>query len=229
MQAEDLGIRRLLVPKTSPAFSALGLLLADYLVDAKRSYITPARRADPARINALLGELEEQARRELAVAGITAADVVFERSLNVCYPGQTFDMSVPAVLSDGRMGAGDLERTIEAFHDLHEELHTYAVREEEPVVRAVRVQSIGRTRKPRLPSLEPASVPVERARRGARPAFFGGRFLDTPVYDGDRLGFGHRLDGPAIVEERFTTLVLYPGHQAELDAHGNYVVTIAGA
>jgi N-methylhydantoinase A len=60
-----------------------------------------------------------------------------------------------------------------------------------------------------------------------RQAYFDGKFVDTPVYDGGRLGHGHRIEGPAIVEERFTTIVLARGHSAELDAHDNYVVTVA--
>jgi len=63
------------------------------------------------------------------------------------------------------------------------------------------------------------------ALRSRRPLCFDGRFADTPVYDGERIGHGHRVDGPAVVEERFTTLVVYPGWTAELDRHGNYVVT----
>jgi N-methylhydantoinase A len=226
MQAAELGIERLLVPKTSPAFSALGLLIADHLVDAKRSYITPAGRADPERINALLGELEEEAAREFRAAGIGREEVLFERSLNVCYPGQTFDMTVPAVLSDDRMTQASLERTIEAFHNLHEALHAYAVRDEEPVVRAVRVHAIGRTPKPPQPLRQPSSAPVETARVGHRQAYFHDRFLATPIFEGARLDCGHRLEGPAIVEERFTTIVLCPGQQAELDAHGNYVIEV---
>jgi N-methylhydantoinase A len=66
---------------------------------------------------------------------------------------------------------------------------------------------------------------VSGALRSRRPAFFDGRFVDTPVYEGDSLGCGHRIEGPAIVEERFTTLVVYPGWTAELDRHGNTVVT----
>ena len=61
---------------------------------------------------------------------------------------------------------------------------------------------------------------------GRRRAYFDGSFVETPIYDGARLGPGHRLEGPAIVEERFTTLVLYPGHKAEIDPLGNYVVTL---
>jgi N-methylhydantoinase A len=225
-QAEELGIRRLLVPKTSPAFSALGLLIADYTVEAQRSYIAPTGRADPAHINTLLAEMEDEARAELRLAGLRPEDIDYHRFLTLCYPGQTFDMPVPAATRDGRLGEGDLERTVEAFHDLHQELHTYAMRDEEPVLRGVRVQAVGRTPKPSLGAATGAAGGPADARIGRRPAFFGGRFVDTPVYDGERLGPGHRLEGPAIVEERFTTIVLDPGHRAELDADGSYAIEI---
>ncbi len=226
-QAEELGITKLIVPKTSPAFSALGLLVADYVVDIQSSYITPAGRAEAARVNALLDDMEARARSELSLAGLGDSDVEFERYLNICYPGQNFDMSVPAVLRDGRMTQAGVADTIEGFHNLHEELHAYAVREEEPIIRAVRLHAVGRTVKPprvRYPAL---GASAEAALRGRRSAYFDGRFVDTPVYDGDRLGSGHRLEGPAIVEERFTTIVLYPGHTAELDDAGNYRIQIS--
>jgi N-methylhydantoinase A len=227
MQADELGIRKLLVPKTSPAFSALGLLIADYVVDTQRSYIAPSGRAEVARVNELFEELERHAESELEAARLSRDDLVFRRFVNLCYPGQTFDMAVPAVTRDGRMGPGDLERTVEAFHDLHEELHAYAVRDEEPVIRSVRVQTQGVTDKLALRPVPEARGPASDAIRQRRPAWFEGRFVDTPVYDGDRLGAGHGIEGPAIVEERFTTLVLYPGQHALLDAHGNYEVTLA--
>jgi len=227
MQADELGIRELLVPKTSPAFSALGLLLADYAVDTQRSYITPSGRAQADRINELLAEMEQHAERELRAAGLAKRDLVFHRFLNVCYPGQTFDMAVPAVCrADGRLGPEELARTVEAFHDLHEELHAYAVRDEEPVIRAVRVQTIGQTAKPSLREYPRADTPVRSALRSRRQAFFAGRFQDTPVYDGEKIGHGHRIEGPAIVEERFTTIVIYPGQTAELDRFGNYLIAL---
>ena len=226
-QAEELGIRELIVPKTSPAFSALGLLIADYVVDAQRSYIAPASRARAEQVNVLFGELERAASEELAAARIGADDLDFQRFLTLCYPGQTFDMPVPAVTSEGRMSEADLAATIEAFHDLHEELHTYAVRDEEPIVRAVRLQTTGRTPKPPPRRFLPGEGPVERALRARRSAWFDGAFVDTPVYDGEQIGAGDRIEGPAIVEERFTTIVLYPGHTAELDELGCYRIKIA--
>ncbi len=169
----------------------------------------------------------EQAERELRAAGLARGDLVFHRFLNLCYPGQTFDMAVPAVTrADHRMGEAELARTVDAFHDLHEELHAYAVRDEEPVVRAVRVQTIGQTAKPTLSEYPRVATPVSSALRSRRQAWFGGRFEDTPVYDGEKIGHGHRIEGPAIVEERFTTIVIYPGQTAELDRYGNYVIAL---
>ena len=223
-QAEELGIRRLIVPKTSPAFSALGLLIADHAIDLQRSYITPAGRGTEARVNALLDDLERLAWEELGRAGVPGSEIELERALNVCYPGQTFDLTVPATLHGERMAAGDLARTVEAFHDLHEERHTYAVREEEPILRGVRLRATGRTPKPPAGACAPARGPLEDALRGRRPVYFDSGFVDTPIYDGDRLGAGHHLEGPAVVEERFTTIVLQPGHRAELDSQANYRV-----
>jgi N-methylhydantoinase A len=130
--------------------------------------------------------------------------------------------------ADGRMTAADLEASVAAFHDLHEELHAFAVRDEEPVLRSVRVRTQGRTRKPELPEQPAARGPLASALRARRPAWFGGRFVDTPVYDGDALGAGHRIEGPAIVEERFTTIVVYPGQVAQLDRLGNYQIELPG-
>jgi N-methylhydantoinase A len=228
-QAEELGIRRLLVPKTSPAFSALGLLVADYTIDQQSSYITPAGQASVTPVNELLETMEKQAVQELSVAGIAPKDIEFERYMNLCYPGQTFDMSVSAVLGpDGRMRPQDLEATVDRFHAQHEELHGFASRQEEPIVRAVRVHATGRTRKPPVWRSRAADEPVAAALRGRRQAWFDGAWIDTPVYDGDQIHTGHALEGPAIIEEQFTTIVLYPGHRCALDQHGNYVIEVGG-
>jgi N-methylhydantoinase A len=226
-QAEDLGIREVIVPKTSPAFSALGLLVADYTVDVQSSYIAPAGRAEAQRINERLAQMEQQAQAELRIAGLAAGDVGFERYLNVCYPGQTFDMSVAAVVGpDGRLSPADLAASFERFHDQHEQLHGFATRDEEPILRSVRVHAVGRTPKPPAWQAVGDARPLQAALRTRRRAYFDGDWIDTPVYDGEAIRPGHELGGPAIIEERFTTIVLYPGQQLRLDEHGNYRIDI---
>ena len=89
----------------------------------------------------------------------------------------------------------------------------------------MRVVARGATPKPdRLAELGTVTD-VAQARQGTRPAYFGGDFVDTPVYDGPALGPGAQIDGPALVEEPFTVVVVPPGAHARLDDLGNYECT----
>ena len=225
MQAEELGIRDVLIPKTAPAFSALGLLLTEPVVDEMRAYITPTATADVGRVNELFAEMESKAAGALARQG-TGRRVKLNRFAMLCYPGQTFEMAVPAISGNGRFTKQDLARTVERFHDLHEELHTYASREEEPILRGLRLQAVGVSRKPKVPGVGRSSRTVRSALKAKRKAWFAGKYTAVPVYDGPSLRAGHRVKGPAIIEEPFTTIVVYPGHEAALDPRGNYRISL---
>jgi N-methylhydantoinase A len=225
-QAEELGIEEVLVPKLAPAFSALGLQLSDHLIDEMRSYITPVGRADTDRIHSLFTEMERAARDLLARRRGTHRRVELKRFMNLCYPGQTFDMAVPLAAGNGRMNRRRLADTVELFHQLHEQLHTYASREEEPILRSLRLTAVGITDKPKLPTVGRASGRPPLKER--RPAYFNRRLTPTPVYDGPRIRVGHRIKGPAIIEEPFTTILLHAGQEATLDRFGNYRVAVGG-
>lgn len=223
-QAEELGIKTVLVPKTSPAFSALGLLLSDHVVDEIRAYIIPVGRADVGRVGDLFEHMEQAARAVLAARRGTRGRIDFRRFVHLCYPGQTFDIAVPLVSRNGRPTSQDLSATVDRFHALHEELHTYAARDEEPILRSVRLTAVGVTEKPIIPTIARSSSrpPI----KGRRKSFFGGRFIVTPIYDGPSMRAGQRVKGPAIIEEPFTTIVLHPKQVATLDRHGNYRIEL---
>jgi N-methylhydantoinase A len=228
MQAAELGIRRFFVPKLAPAFSALGLLLTDHVVDEMRSYISPVGRVDMARVNRLFADMEDAARAALSARnGKRPRRLRLERMAALCYPGQTFDMPVPLPARNGPVTARALADTVERFHRMHEELHTYACREEEPILRGLRLKAVAVEDKPAFPRLPRKAAGSPRL--GARKAFFRGRFVATPVYDGPKLTPGQAILGPAIVEEPFTTIVVYPGQRATVDAFGNYTIALGKA
>jgi len=224
-QAVELGIDRVLVPKTAPAFSALGLLVADYLIDLVRAYVVPLSQVDVARVSTLMGELLDEARKELEPASLGAGQVTTELYAQMCYPGQNFDMSVP-VPEGVALTDGSLLDLAGRFHAQHEADRGFSFPGQQPLLRGVRLVAKGRTPKPpKLAEWGTVTEP-EQARRGSRQVYFGAEYLDTPVYDGSVLAPGASIAGPALVEEPFTVVVLAPANSLVLDEHGNYDITV---
>src|SRR5207244_13166064 len=92
--ATELGIDRILVPKAAPAFSALGVLVADYVVDLVRAYVVPLSQVDLARVHTLMSGLRDEARQELDPTGLAETQVDVGLYAQMCYQGQDLDMSV---------------------------------------------------------------------------------------------------------------------------------------
>ena len=219
--ARELGIERVLIPRAAPAFSALGVLVADYVVDLVRAYVVPLSQVDLERVRSLMSELRDEAAKELEPMGLANDDVELGLFAQMAYPGQNFDMSVPVPEAE-TLGEAGLLDLAERFHDQHERDRGFSFRNQQPVLRGVRLVARGRTPKPeRLAELGTLEV-ADSARRTSRPAHFGAEFVDTAVYDGAALGVGAEVHGPALVEEPFTVLVVPPDARAHVDEQGNY-------
>jgi N-methylhydantoinase A len=219
--AAELGIDRIYVPKAAPAFSALGVLVADYVVDMVRAYVVPLSQVDLGRLRSLMTELSDEARKELDPTGLPEAQVEVGLYAQMCYPGQNFDMSVPVPEGTSLDEPGLLD-LMERFHDQHQSDRGFSFRNQQPLLRGVRLVARGETPKPsHLAEMGSAGEAAE-ARAGTRPAYFGVEFVDTPVYSGPRLAPGAEMQGPALIEEPFTVVVVPPSWVACLDDLGNY-------
>lgn len=224
-QARELGISQVLVPKASPAFSALGLLVSDYVVDLMRAYVVKLADLDLARVRQLAGELRQEADEELAPARLGPGDVQANLFAQMCYHGQNFDMSVP--LPEGEaLTESQLLDLAERFHRLHEASRGFAFPKQQPLVRGIRLVQRGLTPKPPVLARLGTVSDAAQARTGARPAHYGQGFVDVPTYDGSLLGPGAAVAGPALIDEPFTVIVLAEGDRAELDEHGNYRIAV---
>lgn len=226
--ARELGMGRVLVPKTAPGFSALGLLVADYAVDIQKSYVVPLSQVDVGVLQGLLVELTDEADKELAPAGLPAEDVDEQLFVQMAYPGQNFDMSVPCPpgLATGTLSEAALLDLAARFHDQHEADRGFAFRNQQPVVRGVRLVGRGRTEKPDHLGEVGLLTDVGEATIGTRDAWFDDGFVPCPVIDGIRLGPGAVIEGPALVQEPFTVLVVPPGATAILGDHASYELTL---
>ena len=221
--ARELGMRRVLVPKAAPAFSALGLLVSDYKVDLTRSSVVPLSSADLGTLAGLADELRAEADTELAPTGLSDAEIVIDVSVLMSYAGQNFDLSVPAPVD---LAGAQLSDLADRFHEQHEAERGFAFRNQPPVIRGVRLVAQGLTAKPESLAALGDVTDASLARTGQRPVFFGDGFVDTTLIDGTVLGAGATVDGPALIGEAFTVVVVPPGATATLGAHGSYVIDL---
>ena len=171
-QAIELGIRRILVPKAAPMFSALGVCVADHILDLSRAYVSPLSRVDVARIRALFAELGDEANKELAPANLPEGDVDVALFAQMCYPGQNWDMSVPAPEGADLTDANLLDLA-GRFHAQHETDRGFAFRNQQPLLRGLRLVATGRSPKPPTLAVLGTTTDAAQARTGSRPVWFG--------------------------------------------------------
>ncbi|MBE2245007.1 MAG: hydantoinase/oxoprolinase family protein [Burkholderiaceae bacterium] len=220
---QELRIRKLIVPKVAPTYCAYGMQFCDVRHDFQRSYHAETDKADCERIDALLAGMEREARDTLRREGVAEAAMVIRRSIEMRYYGQFRERAAP--LADGPVTAASLQGALQAFHRVHEQTVGYSDAAYPTEIVRLHVSGGTATQAPSLQPVPPATG-LDAARKGRRPAWFSGQgFVDTPVYDGDRLGAGAVVEGPAIVEETFTTFVLPPGARTQVDRHGHFVTT----
>jgi N-methylhydantoinase A len=226
IQAQELGISRVVVPKASPAFSALGALAAEPSIDEERSYLVSAGSADVGRLRTLWQELDERAEGFLLAAGFNRSDVTARYQLNLRYPGQNWSLAVDVAENAGPRDisfANDAmpARIVKAFHERHQDEYGHARLAEEPEITGVRLVTRATIPKPVFASGFDATrrkaEPVSRRR-----ANLGRGFEDIAVHRGPSLAPGSVVSSPAIIEETFTTIAVYPGWEASVDDAGDY-------
>jgi N-methylhydantoinase A len=228
IQAEDLGIDTVLVPKASPTFSALGTLVADPAIDEERSYLAPADRLDPERLRSLWRDLETRAGRYFADAQFANEQIQARYQIKMRYPGQNWTLAFDIRVNQG---LGDLSfiddgigtRAIALFNERHLAEFGHVRDDEMPEITGLRLVTAVPTPSPRVQAGTSAPCTAATASRSRR-AHLGRGYVDTPVFRGSELIPGHQITGPAIIEETFTTIVVYAGWQARVDDAGDYLL-----
>lgn len=224
---QELRIRKLIVPKVAPIYCAFGMMYCDLKHDWQRAFHVATAQVDFAALQAAYDEMEAQARETLRREGVAEADIVIQRSMDMRYWGQFRDRNAP--LPGGAVNADALAAATAAFHQVHKATVGHSDPAYPTEIVRLHLSGSARMRKPVLRDIA-AGRGAEQARKGTRMAHFAGAGLvNTPVYDGNRLGRDDSVAGPAIIEETFTTFVLPPGVATRVDRYGNFVTTVLEA
>jgi N-methylhydantoinase A len=220
-----LDLPTVIIPRHSGVLSTLGMLSSDI----RNDYVRTTLQRPPAfalhTLNTAFDELEAQARLWLTEEGVAPPDQHLERSADLRYTNQGYEITVP--VPEGPFTEAALAQTIEALHREHERLYTYASPELAVELINVRVAARGPAwpfaLRP-LPSPNGAPAPQPRSRQVYFAA--AGGFVDCPVYDYAALLPGWQLTGPAIISQNLATIVVEPEHRVHVDQYGNVIMRL---
>lgn len=226
VHADALGIEKVLVPKASPTFSALGTLVAQPTIDEERSLLCSVQSPDLEKMQALWKTLEARAEKFFGDANFSSDQVHFSYQVNMRYAGQNFAASFEVCSCQGSqdyafLDEGFAERVLQAFNERHLAEFEHIREDELPNIIGVRLVSHAETAGPVVGAGFSADEQPAKP-SGSRRANLGEGYQETAIFQGASLQPGNRVSGPAIIEESFTTIVVYPGWQALIDDAGDY-------
>jgi N-methylhydantoinase A len=220
--AAKLGVARVICPPGAGVASTFGLLVAPPKVDLVASYLARLDELDLARLDKLYDAMATDAVARLAAVGVAAGEVVFERRADMRYVGQGFEIVVPCP------AGADAAALRAAFETSYLEAYARLIPGAPIEALSWRLTALGPM--PEAAFVAAEAPPAGDALKRHRPAWFPEveAFRDVPVYDRYRLAPDAAFDGPAIVEERESTIVVVPGAHARVDAHGSLVIELGG-
>ncbi len=224
--AASLGSPMLLAPLGAGVMSTVGFLTAPLAFDFVRSWVTELDEIDWEKVNGLFSEMEAEGESLLIESDVAAADITHRREIDMRYVGQGHEIRVSVPL--GKLDGSNRDGLIAKFEETYKELYE---RKGPPVAIEIlnwRVVSAGPKPDVSLTVRETddgAKMAADCV-KGSRPAYFPetNGFVDTPIYDRYKMKPGMTFDGPAIVEERESTVIIGPDAKCSIDEHHNLIV-----
>ena len=220
--AQELGMAGLVVPLYPGVFSAIGLLMSDVKHDHIRSRMTPLAKTTVAQINDVFSRMERDAQAELREEGFAADRIRIDRSLDLRYAGQGYELTIacgPLTSLD------DLETLRTSFDTQHKSMFGHMAPDEPVEIVSYRMQATGLVPPVPLQTFLPAGGKLQDAFRERRKVRFDGADIDTPVYQRERLDVGVTFRGPAVIDQFDCTTVVYPGQEVRVDEFKNLILT----
>ena len=224
--ARILDIPEVLIPPHPGVTSATGLLTSDLRYDAGQSYLRPLSVVEPGAIEQIFAAHEETLRDQLHADGRTDEDIRFERSADMRYTGQSYELKVR--IEDLHVTEGTLGRLREAFHRSHAEEFGHSFPELEVELVTLKLTALGIL--PHLEQPRARDADAEAAAETHTDVHFESDgdvvAVSTPVVERSRMRVGEELAGPAIVVQLDSTTVVPPGARARCDEGGNLLIKV---
>ena len=216
--AGSLEMTQAVVPLHPGLFSAFGLLSADIEHHRVQTCYQDSSTADLERLNRLMERMESEVRQLLEEEGFAPGEIRILRKADLRYAGQSFELSLP--VPEGPLDAGAIRHLEEAFDEEHQKTYGHRARSGEAYT-LVNLRLIGRVAQRRSLLGDGTSAGAGRAAHSIRRAYFGPDlgWMECPLLA--RTDLKSPRQGPLLIDEFDTTIVVPPGWQARVDGSGN--------
>lgn len=222
--ARELDIPRVIVPESPGVLCALGLLMTDLRTNYSLTRMLPATAESMPAVAETFAALEARAVAWFDAEGIDHASRQMERSVDMRYAGQNYELTVP--VPSGAVTIHTLSELRKGFTQAHEQMYGYVASEEPVQMVTFRLEAVGLAHKVALQAELECGPDAAPARVNERPVYLpeAGGWVDCPVYDRSLLRAGCRIVGPAVVDQMDSTTLILPGQSARVDPYRNLLL-----
>ncbi|MGB2411765.1 MAG: hydantoinase/oxoprolinase family protein, partial [Candidatus Puniceispirillaceae bacterium] len=225
--AGELGIPEVLVPARPGITNALGCIVADLRQDFVRTVNAPLAALEMDRLADILATQRDEGTALVTQEPVDISEISIQHSLDMQFAGQTHLLQVP--LAGGQPDRDDIQARFEEVY-----FNRFRVRLPEIRAQVVNVNTTvtGRRAEVDLGGLidnAGRAATLDEAKTATRQVWFGDGWRDTAVYAREALPLDARLDGPAILEQMDSTILVQPEDSASSDADGNILISVGGA
>ncbi|MEL7225964.1 MAG: hydantoinase/oxoprolinase family protein, partial [Cyanobacteria bacterium J06576_12] len=225
--ALSLGIPEVIVPRYPGITSAMGLLTTDLKHDLIQNEFTLSTEPNLPKLNADLQSLEDQVKEQLRADGFSETDMTLQRFADCRYVGQGYELR--ALVPGGILDETALQTVWQQFHDLHTAEYGHAFPENPVELVTLRVTGTGP-----MPKLSDFPAPTQGDLKDAwlktAVTYFrvNGQLeqYSTQFFDRDRLPIGAQIEGPAVIFQKDSTILLPPHSRTTVESNGNLVIRL---
>ena len=217
--AMELNIPKVIIPINSSVFSAWGMLMSDLRRDFILTKLNKMDIDSLSSINETFKTMETKAISNFKKEKLQKNSIQFQRYASLRYLGQ--DHSVEVLLPSGKYDKKELNKILTSFHKQYEKEFTYSLDNPVELIQ-FHLVAIAKIDKPKLEKRKKTGRKVREAIKSKRKVDFdqlGERISD--IYDFDKLEPNMVFNGPAIVEDSSTTVVIFPGQRCKVDDFAN--------
>jgi len=226
MIARELEIPVMIIPKESSIFCAAGMLMSDLRHNFVRTYVSILDGIEVKKFKDLFHEMEREGAALLESEHIPRERVEYVYSLDMRYIKQYHEVNV--VITRAEVEKKDIASMARKFHPEHDRLFGYSLEEEGTPIELInmRLACIGRTEKPRFIEEKYDGPDPSRALKKRRAVYLPLKkeFTNVDVFDGHKLRYGNKVEGPAIIEQVNTTTFVTPEYSVLCDRYGSYTM-----